>query len=820
MVESVMMLQDSGHNPLRTFIVRRWLFARSLWPALAVVAACVPFAAGFSLTNIFYIRDLSMFFWPRHLWIHRTLASGSWPLWDPYAAAGQPAFPDALNQLFLPPAILLRLLPAIPGFNLIVMLPFPLAALGTWLFLRRHVSEMSAALGAVVFAASGPVVSTGNFPNLSWSVAWIPWVLWAADRDRRAPSARGFALVTSMIVLQIVSGEPVTMVGTVALLVAYVAAGAAQASLRAQVRCVSRIVGAIAVAAAISVVQLVPMALAARASARAVLRPDNFWSVHPLWLCEALLPQLFGDTFLHYDAELPWIAPLNSGRDPFFFSLYIGTAAFLMSTLGSLVGSRPWRFFWLAVAVAGLLLAFGNYTPVYPLLQQIAPPLRSFRFPAKFLVFTSFGIAVLAANAIDWLGGARERSPLPAAVKSAIGVGVAGALTLVIAIALVSVAPFTAARAFYNLAARVGVADPVSGAAYLFKALPPVGIRTLSLLVTSTLLVYLGWTSGEKDGRARLLLFGMATVELLVTHVGLNPVLPASWLGPPEWTAALAADPAARYYFGGKFRRGLVENDVDLRGIAWRPLEGVTVGEGRTLLMANVATAPEGWGVRELLSNDLAELWPFIQMNVATLFERADRPERLRFLARGGVRYCLLSSPPYPGAPPIHRVGERFGQMAVYECVPNARRAYIVPRAEVIPDTTTQLRWLFDESFDADSTVMLERTPPDAAGSPGTPSTASARITVDRDREVAIEAAAGNDGGYVVLLDSFDRDWRVEVDGRAAPLLRANALYRAVRVTPGSHTVVFAHRPTALYVCLLISSLTVLALAVAAVRRR
>src|SRR5439155_18291831 len=160
-----------------------------VWPALAVLAACVPFAGGFSLTRIFYLRDLTMFFWPRHLWIRSSLVAGHWPLWDPYAAAGQATFPDALNQLFLPPVLLLRVLfPAVLGFNLIVIAPFPLAALGTWLFLRRHASPASAALGAVVFAASGPVVSTGNFPNLSWSVAWIPWLLWAVDRDRLAPS--------------------------------------------------------------------------------------------------------------------------------------------------------------------------------------------------------------------------------------------------------------------------------------------------------------------------------------------------------------------------------------------------------------------------------------------------------------------------------------------------------------------------------------------------------------------------------------------------------------------------------------------------------
>ena len=75
------------------------------------------------------------------------------PWWDPYAAGGQPVYPDALNQLFFLPVVLFRVaLPAIVGFNLMVVTPFPLAALGAWLFLRRRFSPLSAAIGAAVFA--------------------------------------------------------------------------------------------------------------------------------------------------------------------------------------------------------------------------------------------------------------------------------------------------------------------------------------------------------------------------------------------------------------------------------------------------------------------------------------------------------------------------------------------------------------------------------------------------------------------------------------------------------------------------------------------
>src|SRR5258708_8397216 len=115
-----------------------------------------------------------MFFWPRHLWIHRSLLAGSWPLWDPYAAAGQAAFSDALNQLFLPPVLLLRALPAVPGFNLLVAAPFPLAAVGVWLFLPRHVSAASAAPPPIAFSPTRPVVSTPHFPTPPRSLALVP----------------------------------------------------------------------------------------------------------------------------------------------------------------------------------------------------------------------------------------------------------------------------------------------------------------------------------------------------------------------------------------------------------------------------------------------------------------------------------------------------------------------------------------------------------------------------------------------------------------------------------------------------------------------
>jgi hypothetical protein len=778
---------------------------------------------GFNLGSIFYIRDLTMFFWPRHLWIRNSLLSGHWPLWDPYAAAGQAVFPDALNQLFLPPVLLLRLLsPAALSFNLIVIAPFPLAAFGMWLFLRRRFSSMSAVVGGAVYSLSGPVISTGNFPNLSWSIAWIPWMLWAVDRDRVAPSIRSFALVVAMTALQILSGEPVTMVGTLVLLGAYgVACGDFPDSTSSR-RAALRAVAAVAVALVVSAVQVVPMLVAAQSSPRGLMRVDNFWSVHPLSLVETLLPHVFGDTFHSYNAQVPWVPPLNSGRDPFFYSLYMGPGVLLLAFMGALTGRRRWRFFWLGVVVVGTLLAFGDYAPVYPALQQLILPIRSFRFPAKFLIFVSLGIAMLSANATDLLSlpsDARKGHPSwHLAGRATIGAAIVCVLALIALVSLVMVAPFTGARAFYTLATMIGLSDPVAGAEFMFHSVPPVGTRALLLLITGALLAYLGWSARRESVLARAILFVVAIGEVVVVNAGVNPVLPASRLDSPAWTSAVRDRPGERFYFGGKFRGSLLEADVDLRGVQVRAPRADTVEEGRAIMDAMLAMTPAAWNIRELVSYDLPQLWPVEYARAVALFERSDRSERLRFLERGGVRYCLLSSPPRQGAVALRAVAEELGQVAVYECVPNARRAYVVPTALVVPDVQSQISRLFDESFNADASVMLVEPPPDPAGSPAASETSSARITLDGDDEVLVEVSSAA-GGYLVLNDSFAPSWHVEVDGAPARLLRANALYRAVRLAPGPHSVRFSYTPVLFYTCLFLSGTGTIALGALALSR-
>jgi hypothetical protein len=95
---------------------------------------------------------------------------------------------------------------------------------------------------------------------------------------------------------------------------------------------------------------------------------------------------------------------------------------------------------------------------------------------------------------------------------------------------------------------------------------------------------------------------------------------------------------------------------------------------------------------------------------------------------------------------------------------------------------------------DADlrSTVLLEHAPTAPASHPP----GRARITSYRNTEVVVETESPG-GGWVVLNDLWHPWWFADVDGKTAEIRRANVLFRAVAVPPGSHVVRFTFRPIA-----------------------
>ncbi len=64
------------------------------------------------------------------------------------------------------------------------------------------------------------------------------------------------------------------------------------------------------------------------------------------------------------------------------------------------------------------------------------------------------------------------------------------------------------------------------------------------------------------------------------------------------------------------------------------------------------------------------------------------------------------------------------------------------------------------------------------------------RILDDEPEHTRLEVSTGRPG-YLVLADSWYPGWIAFVDGKPAPIYRADVLFRAVPVMPRQHTVSF-----------------------------
>jgi hypothetical protein len=792
-----------------------------VWAAIAAAAAIVPFASGLSGSRIFYIRDLSLHFWERFLWLRRTLWSGEWPLWDPYLAAGQSATADGLHQMFLLPVLLLRLAGSeVLSFNLWVLLPFPVAALGAWVLFSRRFAAPAAALGAIAFAVCGPTVSSGNFPNMSWSVAAMPWVVAAADRLAMTPSPRAAAWLALAVAFEALASEPVTLYATLATTIVFAiwVAVPAPMPMAVRVRRLALVSGAIGLGVLLAAIQLVPMGLAARAAERASevgqRYGGNLWSLQPLALVETIALHLFGNYFdVQSVTQAPWMEALNTGREPFFFSLYLGVPLLATALFGALSArDRRWTTFWAVAGAAAVIGAFGSYTPIYPFLRSHLPLLASFRFPVKYLVVFALAVAACAAAGADTLVSAIAglEDPRSARARSVtLAALLALALTAAVAAAGCLYARDSAAAVIHAIAVSVRCRDPLRATEAMLLTLPRLAAIVTILSLAAAGLLAIGSRGQRGAALASYSLLALVAGDLLVHAHGLNPAFDPSYLARPEWLAFTAPDPDGRFYVGGKRDGTLDARDMDSSRAFVNP-PGLIGSASRAALSAQAVFYPGAFRAREMVSFDLPVLWPLPIRSTLEHFFEASPEERDRFLNRTGVRYRILNDRLADGHAPLTKI-PYFYDASLYDWDSGVTpRVNVVSQVLVVPNVPSQILSLFEPGWDSRTMAIAERAV-SAAGVAGAPVAPSATIDAEGANWVRVRAGADADGGLLVLLDTYDEHWRARVDGTPAEIVRTDGLFRGVHLKPGPHTVEFVYRPLPFYQGAAISALALLA---------
>jgi hypothetical protein len=172
-------------------------------------------------------------------------------------------------------------------------------------------------------------------------------------------------------------------------------------------------------------------------------------------------------------------------------------------------------------------------------------------------------------------------------------------------------------------------------------------------------------------------------------------------------------------------------------------------------------------------------------------------PYWLRLL---NVRYLIFRQPLEP-LPPFLREAFR-GSQIVYENLFTLPRATLVDRFQVVSPDTAILDSVAVGRSDSQTLTYLTAPPP--GGPLGPVGNSQATIVSYRLNDVTVDTQA--DGPALLrLADLWYPDWSATVDGKPAPVLRADYLLRAVPVPAGKHRVVFTYRSAAVRTGMMLS---------------
>ena len=160
-----------------------------------------------------------------------------------------------------------------------------------------------------------------------------------------------------------------------------------------------------------------------------------------------------------------------------------------------------------------------------------------------------------------------------------------------------------------------------------------------------------------------------------------------------------------------------------------------------------------------------------------------DRPiEDVPHLARRPVADVLLAGP----------------RAWIYRLHDAAPRLKFTTRVQVADADALRADGQLLNSPSPDRVLIDDGTPPTRSyGATPNADAGTAQIVAWRNDRVEIEADSAS-GGMLVLHDTYYPGWVAEIDGRAAPILRADVLFRGVEMPAGRHRVVFRFAPFSL----------------------
>jgi hypothetical protein len=766
--------------------------------------------------------DLYTYFFPAKSYASAALLRGELPLWNPYLFFGAPFLANVQMAVLYPPDLLFAALSFPRAVAVSQWLHLSLAAGGMYALCRRGwgLDPLAAAGGALAFAGAGFFGAHMGHLNQVHASAWLPWVAlcvlrlaaaWGRPGTGRARLLRGVPWLVAggaAVALQLTAGH--TQEAYYSLLaIGLLAAGYTvfpPARAPARWTHLTAYGAAVLDGALLAGAQLLPAMELTRHSYREggiPLEEATAFAVERTNILETLLP-----TF--------WSLP---GQE---VTGYVGVAVLpLVVVAFALSPARRTVLGLGALTLLAVTLAMGAYTPLYRLLYELVPLFDSFRAPGRWLLISSFALAGLAAH-----GAGALRREAASGMREVLALRYGVALTAAAAALLFFLWRSNEVRAIQWLPhARVAVLWAAAALAALSLGLVSLFARGgwPRLLLLAGLAFELGGAAREMEynqpGDAALYKQRPAVAAYLEAASGRAGEAAAA-AGGADRVLSIAVeerlDPA-------RLRLAVPQGDGEYRRYA-SMREALKPGLGLAYALPSI----DGYDGGLLPTRDYARFKSLLVRDEPpvphfTLAPQVNGKVDRDLLAALNVRFVLTdgrNGPPGPGW--TLREGAP-GAAWLYESEAVLPRAYLVGDVSPAPpDEDAAARRLAGMDLAREALVHVPEgalpavsagatasPTPDGSGARGGP-TRPARIVRYSAGELEIETEAPG-ASLLVVTDSYYPGWRASVDGRPAPLLRTNLLFRGVPVPAGTHRVRLWFEPLSVRLGFAVSAVAVLA---------
>ena len=474
---------------------------------------------------------------------------------------------------------------------------------------------------------------------------------------------------------------------------------------------------------------------------------------------------------------------------------------------------RRMILFWTVLATVSLLLAYGRHAVFYQLIHQL-PFFNTMRNPIKFLHPMHLGLIVLCGYGIEGLLRLAKREaaePSRAARLWIRGTGIAAGLmllgSLIVGASKKSLGMNIASRGFDPAAAQV-----MAG----FSAME---IILSALLLGAGVFLIAKLMRGGAVAKWAIALGLLIVIDLTranspwvqyddykYKYEGGNPLITALAQSPHEGRVTLSPLPSGtlgQLYRIEWLQQQFLYNNIQSLDLVQMPrmASDHEAFERRFTITSDTNTHYLA-GRRWELTNTR---WILGGTNDVAFFNRQFDPAKGRFTVATNFVVGLRPGTKNPNAPGTEDFTTQFNSAGPYSLIRfdgALPRAKLFSQWQVQTNDATTLETLAKREFDPQATVIVNAPIAPSAAALG--QAAGEVITQSyRPKEIRLTAQATDDS-VLLLNDHWSAHWRVTVDGQPAELLRCNYVMRGVRLSPGSHTVVFRFQQpmTWLYVSL------------------